>query len=134
MTDVYPVTWYKNVIRISKKYVLDLGICGYSEKVAFLDLRVGGKLTDKDLEYIPVPNISITENKCKNSRYCFNFDCPLNEKDLAFFSEYYGIDSEERIRELHSLAEEARTQLNLKPMEEGVLGKFDEPPLYLVGG
>mgnify|MGYP000338939341 CR=1 FL=1 len=131
MNKKYPITWYKNVIKVTEKLVIDLGICGYSGKVAFIDVRKGVKLTKEDLEYVAITDISIEDSKCLGGKYCFDIDCPLNEASINYFTEYYGIKTIDRLEEIHRLLEEAREKLDLKPMELGVLGKFDEPPLYL---
>jgi len=131
MEDEYPITWYQNVIRFSEEGVIDLGICGFSKEVAFINIRKMDKESIKNFGSMVVFDITITDEKCNDSQICFNINCKFNKADLKYFKNQYGLETMEGLENFHNLLEDARQKLDLTPMEHGVIGRFEEPPLYL---
>jgi hypothetical protein len=129
----YPVTWFSNVIKVSKGYNLSLGLCGYSKGVAFIAFYNPKKpITTEFLKTIIIRDVIVDVKKgiCDDADWCFNLNCPLNHAQLQHFKKY-GIKNREHLERFQNVLEEAVKKLGLKP-QEGVVVFYNEPILRLV--
>jgi hypothetical protein len=129
----YTITWYLQVARPSRysKYVINLAICEYSGKVAFIAIhKKNGPVTWDALKPYIIKDVTVNEKACSDGNFCLNIECPLNHADMTYFKRK-GLRSQSELAKVHNLLEKIREELDLKVLEPNVISVFKKPSNYI---
>jgi hypothetical protein len=125
--DNYPITWYVNVLRLSRygKRTLCLGICGYANSV-YDAVVLGSKHSSINaLKVFVVLDVYVTEVGCENAKTCMNVDCEWNKASRSYLKRFNCTVDE--IREMHKRLNAAAQLFELKCKAEGATIVYEKP-------
>jgi len=130
---MYTVTWFCGVVKPSKRsrYIVDLGLCEYSNSVAFLAVyKPQSPATMDAIKPLFIKDVTVENNRCDDAQWCLALNCRLNKAELNYFRKK-GIRTRAALVKLHEVFEKIKRDLKLQTGESGILQIFKKPPVYL---